>query len=141
VGGHRRADHLGRVAVSHAEDMPPNEVTGRTSRLAMLEIRAEAGEHANQEVIGVQSTLQKLKWLVATALTVGVFINAGIWINDKWQHMATKEKVESQAVQIEHQEKEITEINAVLRGVVDTQKRTLDGVDDVKKILMNERRR
>jgi hypothetical protein len=127
--------------MSFAEDMPPDEVTGRTARLSGLEIRVEAGEKANQEVIGVQSTLHKLKWIVVTAGVVGIFINAGIWLDDKWQHVGTKEQLVVEHETNERQEARIDAMEAVMRGMVDTQKRTLDGVDEVKRILMNERRR
>lgn len=120
--------------------MPEDEVTGRTARLSGLEIRVEAGEKANQEVIGVQSTLHKLKWIIVAAGVVGVFINAGIWLDDKWQHVGTKAQVEVEHETNERQGGRLDAIEAVMRGMVDTQKRTLDGVDEVKKILMERRR-
>lgn len=65
----------------------------------------------------------------------------GYALRDQVEHFATKTQVEANTQDIERSKSEIKEMNAVLRGLIDTQRRTLDGVDDVKRILMNRRSR
>jgi hypothetical protein len=126
--------------MSRADDMDRDEVTGRTSRIAMLEIRTQAGEKANQEVIGVQSTLHKLKWLVAAALTVGAFVNLGVWLNDKAHHFATKQQVNDHDARLDRIEKREDVRDAHIRSQTEAIKRMADNFDDLNKFMRGRRR-
>lgn len=123
--------------MSHAGDMADDEISQRTARIVEAEHAAYGAQGA---VSGMRRQLVRANWVWGVLAFLVAVGGVGYALRDQVDHFATKEKVEANTAEIERQRQEITEINAVLRGVQDTQKRTLDGVDDVKRILMNRRR-
>jgi hypothetical protein len=108
----------------------------------MLAIHAE--EQASAAVVGVGRVgraFHRANWVWGVLAFLVVVAGSGYVIRDRMEHFATKEKVDALDEDNQRTKEEMREINAVLRGVVDTQKRTIDGVDEVKRILMNGRRR
>jgi hypothetical protein len=117
--------------------MPAADDTTRS-----LALHAE--EQARDAVGGIRDmrrSLKRVSWVWSALTFIGIVLAAGYALRDRLDHFATKEKVEVNSDDIDRIKSEQREMNAMLRGIIDTQKRTLDGVDDVKRILMNERRR
>lgn len=124
--------------MSFAEHMPDDEVSQRTA----LAVEATIEAHKAQSGVSLlKRQLVRVNWIWGVLAFLVAVIGVGYALRDQVDHFATKDKVEADHEEIERQKAELREVNAVLRGVVDTQKRTLDGVDDLRRILMNERRR
>lgn len=124
--------------MSFAEHTPDDEVSHRTA-LAM-DAQMEAFK-AQSGVAILRRQFARVNWVWGVLAFLGVVGGIGYALRDRLEAFATKDKVEANTADIERLRSEQKEMNAVLRGLIDTQKRTLDGVDDVKRILMNEKRR
>jgi cell division protein FtsL len=118
-----------------------DEVTQRTSRIAMLEIRAEAGEKANQEVIGLKPVVTKLKYAIAVLGVLGVCVNFGYALFDKASHYATKKEVTAHEERINRMEKSEELLNQHIQDQTEAFKRLADTVDRLNDHLLRERSR
>lgn len=116
-----------------------NEPADITRTLAL-----HAEEKASEAAVGVGQvarTVTRFNWVWGVLTFLVAVGGVGYALRDQVDHFATKETVAANAAELERQKAEMQEMNAVLRGLIDTQKRTLDGVDEVKRILMDRRRR
>jgi hypothetical protein len=121
--------------MSHADEMAAGEVTGRTA--IAVDAHMEAYK-AQMNVLGLRRHVTRVNWVWGVLAFLGVVGGGGYTLRDRLDHFAAKEKLEQATDRIDRQERELTGVREQLRGIVATQQRTLDGVDEVKRILMSD---
>lgn len=116
------------------------DVTRDNTRTVALAALEEAGA-ASADGTKLGRAFHRANWVWGVLTFFIVVAGVGYAVRDREDHYQTKEEAAADHAEIERQKAELQAVNATLRGIIDTQKRTLDGVDEVKRILMDRRHR